>query len=289
MSNLSGGLCSPGLRRSFAMVRILSWNVNQRDVASELRDIDADLALLQEAPAPLSSLPGQVLPDAHENWKMGGPHARPWRTAIIRLSDRVEVERRPTSIVTAAARGDWIVSLDGSITAADVLVDGKETPAFTAVSVYAGWETATNGDIYADASAHRILSDLSALMPSRRHRLVVAGDWNILHGYGEHGNTFFRDRYRTVFDRAEALGLVLAGPQAPNGRQADPWPAELPPDSRCVPTYHHNRQKPSTATRQLDFVFVSRSLASGVTVTALNGIDQWGPSDHCRIQIDINL
>ena len=40
--------------------------------------------------------------------------------------------------------------------------------------------------------------------------------------------TFF---YATVFDRAEAMGLVCVGPQAPNGRQAQPWPSELPSDS----------------------------------------------------------
>ncbi len=99
----------------------------------------------------------------------------------------------------------------------------------------------------------------------------------------------FKDRHATVFERAEALGLVFVGPQAPNGRQADPWPSELPLDSRCVPTYYHNRQTPETATRQLDFVFVSRSLADGVTVRALNNVDEWGRSDHCRVLIDIDL
>jgi hypothetical protein len=43
-------------------------------------------------------------------------------------------------------------------------------------------------------------------MSSPNHRLLVAGDWNILHGYGEYGDSYFRDRYATVFARAEALG-----------------------------------------------------------------------------------
>ena len=40
--------------------------------------------------------------------------------------------------------------------------------------------------------------------------------------------------------------------------------------------------------RQLDFVFVSESIADSLTVRALNGRDEWGPSDHCRIAIDLS-
>ena len=65
---------------------------------------------------------------------------------------------------------------------------------------------------------------------------MVAGDWNILRGYGEYGSAFWKARYATVFDRAEVLGLRIVGPSYPNGRQAEPWPDELPQDSLCVPT-----------------------------------------------------
>src|SRR5215213_592760 len=105
---------------------------------------------------------------------------------------------------------------------------------FTAVSVYAAWEK-VGGRKYADGSAHRILSDLSALALDRRLRLIVAGDWNLLRGYGEHGDDYWRARYDTVFSRAEALNLRFVGPEYPNGRRADPWPQELPPNSLCVP------------------------------------------------------
>jgi hypothetical protein len=124
--------------------------------------------------------------------------------------------------------------------------------------MYAAWETARTGrTIYADASAHRVLSDLSALISTRRnHRIVAAGDLNILRGYGEYGNSYWKARYATVFDRAEAMGMRCVGPHAPNGRQGEPWPDELPPDTVNVPTYHTNRQTPATATRQLDFLRV---------------------------------
>ncbi len=164
-------------------------------------------------------------------------------------------------------------------------MDGRTS--LTAVSVYAPWDRTTTGGLYADAAAHRVLSDLSALMFTRRHRLLVAGDWNILFGYGEHGDGYYAARYRTVFDRAAALGLRFLGPQAPGGRQAEPWPVELPRDSLNVPTYHHSRQTPQTATRQLDFVFASDSLAEQVTVTALNQPTHWGSSDHCKLLIEV--
>ena len=133
---------------------------------------------------------------------------------------------------------------------------------------------------YADGSAHRILSDLSALALDRRLRLIVAADWNILRGYGEHGDDYWLARYDTVFSRAEALNLRFAGPEYPNGRRADPWPQELPRDSLCVPTFHHNLRSLSTATRQLDFVFASASLAQSVAGRTLHSNrDRPPPSD----------
>lgn len=181
------------------------------------------------------------------------------------------------------------MSRAGTLRVADVMRDGQVV--VTVASMYAPWESARSGStIYADASAHRLLSDLSGLVSTRKnHRIVAAGDLNILRGYGEHGNRYWQGRYKTVFDRAEALGLTCVGPQTPNGRQAQPWPDELPRDSVNVPTYCHAGQTPATATRQLDFVFASESIADHVSAAALNGIHEWGPSDHCRIKIAVSL
>ena len=65
----------------------------------------------------------------------------------------------------------------------------------------------------------------------------MAGDWNLLHGYGEGGSAYWAGRYQTVFDRMDSLGLRFVGPQYPNGHRADPRPDELPADSLNVPTY----------------------------------------------------
>jgi endonuclease/exonuclease/phosphatase family metal-dependent hydrolase len=98
-------------------------------------------------------------------------------------------------------------------------------------------------------------------------------------------------RYHTVFDRADALGLRFVGPQAPDGGpQAEPWLPELPRDSKCVPTFHHGRLAPASASRQLDFVFATDKVAERVrAVRALNDPHEWGPSDHCRVLIELDV
>jgi endonuclease/exonuclease/phosphatase family metal-dependent hydrolase len=142
--------------------------------------------------------------------------------------------------------------------------------------------------LYADASVHRLISDISVLIGSQsKHRIIASGDLNILHGYGEHGSEYWASRYATIFSRMKAFGLKFVGPQAPNGRGADPWPAELPSTSKNVPTFHSSHQNPITATHQLDYVFASESFANKVKVTALNQPNKWGPSDHCQILIEI--
>ena len=275
-------------------VRLVSWNVKQLDVREHLAKSDADIALLQEAPPPLSAS-GEAasdsachfLPSDDAAWETLGCGHRPWRTAIVRLTDEVELRPIPTGDVSADA-ATLRVSRPGTITAATVAVRGREV--FTVASVYALWEQplSMSSPIWADASAHRLLSDLAPLV-GRRLPLLVSGDWNILRGYGEYGDAYWGGRYQTVFDRAEAMGLTFVGPEHPNGRRAEPWPSELPEDSGCVPTFHHTQQSPETATRQLDFVFASQSLASRIVTEALNEPDEWGPSDHCRVQIDVDV
>ena len=100
-----------------------------------------------------------------------------------------------------------------------------------------------------------------------------------------HGTSEFALRANTVFDRMNALGLEYIGPQHPNGRRADPAPEHLPEDTRNVVTYYPGNS-PETARLQLDHVFASRGFHHGVRTRALNGVDEWGSSDHCRILIE---
>ncbi len=272
-------------------VRLVSWNIDGRtDPWHCLIAMDADVALLQEADRPPEELRRRIDVDPAP-WTTVGWTGWTRRTAIARLSDRVEVEWITPKAMEEARSGEFAVSRPGTVTAALVSSPGIEP--FVAVSMYALWErphaTSNSRWIVSDASAHRVVSDLSTFIGRQDgHRILTAGDLNILRGHGDGGSEYWAGRYGTVFDRMEALGLSFVGPQAPNGRQADPWPGELPSSSRNVPTYYPIGRGPSTATRQLDFVFASRDMDDSVRVRALNDPDHWGPSDHCRIVIEVS-
>jgi exonuclease III len=271
-------------------VRIWAWNVNGLRPWETLTSSDIDVALLQEVPIPPAGWPNRVVPDPTDGWATAGWRPGRWsrRTAVVQVSDTVQVVPRPLSGVGDLDAVAIPVSRAGTLTVADVHTGGQVV---TVASVYGGWDYSADPRrvIYADAAAHRLLSDLAAIVTGPTgHRLIVAGDLNILHRYGEKGDAYWAARYSTVFDRANAMGLRFVGPQAPNGRRADPVPAELPAGSRDVPTYHTRNQGPAGATRQLDFVFASDGIADQVAVRALNEVDEWGPSDHCRIEIHLD-
>lgn len=263
--------------------------MNQMDSWTDITgDSGFDLALVQNAIRPEQGGPLEMFPASGEDAATATPRTSTCQTSIGRISDRVEVRPYRLTGGGESARGALAITRPGTVTVADIVRDGKVL--FTVASVYGGWQTDFGGaEIYSDASAHGILSDVSALMTNPQHRLIVSGDWNMLHGYGDHGDDYSRDRYQSVFDRAAALRLALVGPQSPNGRQANPWPDELPRDSNDVPTFYGSDQTPQSASRQLDYVFASQSLADRVHATALNSPEDWGPSDHCRIAIDVDL
>lgn len=273
------------------MVRIISWNIAQRkEPWRTLVHTDADIALLQEATEPPDDI-AEMIEVNPASWEtVGAGKSRPWRTAIVKLSDNIEVQWHEAKPPNDAHTGELAVSRMGTLAAATVTPSSGEP--FIVASMYALWERPHNSTgsswIYADASAHRLISDLSAFVGQQsKHKILAAGDLNILYGYGEEGNAYWASRYATVFSRMSAIGIPFVGPQAPAGRQAKPWPEELPETSDNVPTYHTNHQTPTTATRQLDFVFASNSLAEQVNVRAINEADQWGPSDHCRVEIEV--
>ena len=272
-------------------LKILSWNIaGMIEPWRTLVDMDADVALLQEAGWPPADVANGIQVDSAPWGTAGLDAARSWRTAIAKLSDSAKVEWIDAKPLDYAAPGELAVSRMGTLTAARVEAQGIEP--FVAVSMYALWTkplaSIGSGWIVPDASAHRLVSDLSVFIGRQSgHRVLAAGDLNILHGYGDYGNEYWAGRYASVFDRMEALGLPFVGPQHPNGLQADPWPEELPRDSKNVPTFRSGNN-PDNAKRQLDFVFASEGMADSVCVRALNEPEQWGPSDHCQIEITVS-
>ena len=279
-------------------MKIISWNMAHRHEPWRcLLDMDIDLALLQEAGKPPPDVAERIEADPAievnsapwQTMMVGGRTA--FRTAIVKLSNRIEVDWIEAGSIYTAEYRDLVASGPGTIAAAFVTPPSGEP--VIAISMYAQWvrthTRAGSNFLFSDGSAHHIVSDLSTFIADEDgHRVVAAGDLNILRGYAEYGDEYWAARYKTVFDRMEVMGLPCIGPEYPNGRQADPWPDELPRDSRNVPTFHSNRQSPQTAARQLDYVFASTELAGSLKVSAVNAPEEWGPSDHCRIEIELS-
>ena len=103
----------------------------------------------------------------------------------------------------------------------------------------------------------------------------------------DYDKTWSTGRDQTIWDRMNVLGFEFLGPRHPNGRQADPTPDFMKPDTTNVVTYYTVGNSAATAKRQLDYAFASRGFHEGVKARALNGVDEWGASDHCRLLIEV--
>ena len=280
------------------MIRVVSWNIDTKpqpwhELVKMADAGEADLALLQEA----GSIPGDLVHmieygDAviwnrqlYDRWPL-----------VVRLSDRIEVEHyRQVPPISDLGDNDIGVSGIGTIAAARVIPCESEDEAFVAFSMYARWlkphpSTKSPWSVgYSDASAHRIISDLSTFIghtdPSR-HRILAAGDLNMF--YGATGTRLsLPERERTVWERMKSLGLEFLGPQAPFGRPAPTAPDDVPCDTKNVPTYYKVGECPEKARNQFDYAFASRGFHERVRVRAMNEICEWGCSDHCRLIIEI--
>ena len=302
-------------------VTVVSWNIARRhEPWRQLLQMDADVALLQEAAPPpddVVRLRDATLPPAEgagpldigprEAWDSHSWNSDWWRgrgdalfdrwPMVVRLSDRVEVEWfKQVGPAGLTEQNEIDVSGIGTIAAARVTLRDGSTEPFIVVSMYARWmapHPSRNRPswIYSDASVHRIISDLSAFIASANpstHRILAAGDLNIAHGYGDGGDPYWEARYRSVFERMAAIGLEFMGPQAPNGRQAETLATGEPADSRNVITFYLPGKNPATASNnQLDYVFASRGFQESVKVRAMNDVEEWGASDHCRLLIKV--
>ena len=286
--------------------KIVCWNIaKHREPWKQLVEMDADVALLQEAGNVPSGVADKVQTGSVEHWDSHIWNSR-WYEGrfkklydrfpmVVKLSDRVQVEWfKQVSPISETMEDEIAVSGIGTISAARVIP--PDAAPFIAVSMYARWirphpSTKSKWRVgYADGSAHRIISDLSAFIGSKdpsTHRILAAGDLNMIHGSTDNGPLALTARDRSVFDRMDTLGMEFVGPQYPAGRQANPTPRGMPPDTRNVPTYHTSRQSPETAQIQLDYAFASRGFHKDVKVRAINSVEEWGASDHCRLLIEV--
>ena len=297
------------------MIKVVSWNIAKRlDPWRELVKMGADVALLQEAGDFPNEVADKVNTGPPESWDSrvwNADYEKLWgkeklrerwgRTGIfdrwckiVKLSDRVEIEWfKQISPISGVAKDEIAVSGIGTIAAARITPRSGES--FLVVSVYARWlgshPSTKSRFSFPDSAAHRIISDLTAFIGTPdpgNHRILAAGDLNMVFGVIK-GNDkpSMTARERGVWERMDALGLEFIGPYYPNGRQAHILPDYLPPDTSNVPTYHSNRKSPESAVDQLDYAFASRGFHNEVRVRAMNGVDEWGPSDHCRLLIEV--
>ena len=287
------------------MIRIVSWNINTRRAAwDRLLRMDADVALLQEVGNGRAKEVTDVYTGPREHWdshvwnscwyKGRFRHLLNRWPMVVKLSEKVEIEWfKQVSPISLTEKDEIAVSGIGTIAAARVIP--KDAEPFIAVSMYARWKethTSVIGNVtYPDGSAHCIISDLSTFIgntdPSS-HRILAAGDLNMTYGTLDNFPKSLALREQTVWDRMQALGLEFLGPQLPHGRKAKHSSEWLPSDTKNVPTYYSAKQKPETAKNQLDYVFASRGFHEGVKVRALNEVECWGPSDHCRLLIEVD-
>ena len=289
------------------MIKIVSWNIAKlRAPWCELLEMDADVALLQEAGNPPSDVEGKIDIGSAEHWDAhvwNADYSKRWPYGlydrwckIVKLSDRVEVEWfKQISPVSWVAEDEIAVSGIGTIAAARVTAKDDSIEPFIVVSMYARWlrwhpTVKSKWSVgTADGSAHRIITDIQGFIgdydPST-HRIIAAGDLNMIYNPGAQDWEGSRDH--SVWARMDAVGLEFMGPSHPNGRMATKPREELAPDSKNVPTYYTTGEKtPEAASQQLDYAFASRSFHKSIKVRAMNGIDEWGPSDHCRLLIEV--
>ena len=260
-------------------VTLVCWNIEHKHASWRvLHNMEADVALLQEARPPPADV-GISIRDINDPGEW--PEGRAGRVAIVRLSDRLPVQFIEKSFTNtpdllAAAR-----------------VQPPHAEAFIVVSICPEYEyphALVPGKMKnVDNSLHRSISDISAFIGRpKHHRVIVAGDFTVMRGPSEYRDAYWSAREKTVFDRMDALGLQCVGPDAPQGRQADPWPLWLPTESKNVPTFRRIGTSWADAEAQLDYVFASKGMVDAVRVRALNNdADEWGPSDHCRLVIEV--
>ena len=116
------------------MIRIVSWNIARRRAPWEtLLAMDADVALLQEARRPRVELPPRVEIDPSP-WHMASPGHTPWKAAVVKLSNRVQVGWIKGESIP---EGEWDglgISRPGTLAAATVTP--PDSPPFVVASMY---------------------------------------------------------------------------------------------------------------------------------------------------------
>jgi endonuclease/exonuclease/phosphatase family metal-dependent hydrolase len=270
-------------------LRLLSWNVAQRtagwDHVVELcREHGVDVAMLQEArrpPADLNGLATWPAPEdkaAWHTWDRPDSVGRRWCAALAWFDwTRFEVDPEARVRLVDAKWDEPTISHPGQF-AVGHLRTGP-TDSLTLVSLYGIWDSQPEKrtQIFAEATLHRAVSDLTPLLRSGRP-VVIAGDLNLVRDY--EGAQAWQAQSDTVFDRLEAYGVEVVGPHRPSDVTLTNCPCRRPHTCRHVNT----RPTPSGVPTQIDWV-LSNLDPTRFEMHALP-VDA-SASDHAPILIDV--
>ena len=209
------------------ITKVVSWNVSKRQEPwRQLLKMDADVVLLQEASPPPADVADRLGIGEMEHWDSQYWNSR-WHEGrfknlydrwamVVKLSDRVDVEWfKQVSPICEPATDEFPVSGIGTVAAARITP--RDAPPFIVVSMYARWikphpSTKSKWRVgYADGSAHRIISDLSAFIDNvdpSTHRILAAGDLNTIYdATDEYNKTWSTRRDQTIWDKDERTRL----------------------------------------------------------------------------------
>ena len=175
-------------------VTVVSWNIAKRhEPWRQLLQMDADVALLQEATPPpddVVRLRDATLPPSEgagpldigprEAWDSHSWNSDWWRgradalydrwPMVVRLSERVDIQWfKQVGPMGWQEQDEIAVSGIGTTVVARVIPQDGSIEPFIAVSMYGRWEAPHPSKnrpswIYSDASTHRVISDLSAFI-----------------------------------------------------------------------------------------------------------------------------
>ncbi len=254
-------------------MKIVSWNMQNKKESWRFlvtQHQDYDFAFVGEACVP----PGSARRSAnaagwnvpYETWDLQpGETRRKYRQEILGIRDGWTIARLDRNQVVDAAQPAVSDRVDRIFRRWHrAAVATKDESELCLVCVVSGHSQAQ--------SLPSIVSGVRSVLEMQGHNgampMIVAGDL-----------TTNETKSKAMFAEMHRIGLTWAGPCGANyihvsGRKAD------------------QRETPATAHRHLNHVFVSEQLADRVTVSALNDPDEkhpnwWGPSDHCRILIEV--
>ena len=271
-------------------LRVVAWNLHHAVLRNDerraagwrfLRDLGADLALVQEAGPP-------ELPDAQTLWEAPRTGPSDWGTALV--SRHPELARFTGPVYPHYYGGKTAISLGEHVRERSIAMGLLSRPGTTPVlgiSLYGTLRYSEQSVLHAAADIMPLFDD-----PTVTRHVILGGDLNI-HTHDDRPHD--RRRSGAILAVIEAIGVVnlvrearTRGVLVEGAR--DPI-LQCPCDGTdCyhVRTHKHSRHRPGEMANN-DYLFASPALAERlVRLEVMNGDadPSWAHSDHCPLVAD---